>query len=199
MRYIVIDGPIGAGKSSVLSSLSSSYTVHPEPLEQWTLLKKAYEEPERFSFGLQVQVLWTMEHRKTYKMTAQRPFQLVERDAFAATHVFSYLAYESGNMCQEEHDFIVKMGDTQLKTSCRPIRILLDIDEETSISRIETRGRSAESSLQHEYARRVVRRYKALKDSGEHFDHVVDGTRSHEDVVREISRILDEEYGELLH
>ena len=197
-RNVVIDGAIGAGKSSVLTSMSPAYIVHPEPLEQWTLLKKAYEEPQRYTFGLQVQVLFTMEHRGTLMQQKGNPFQLVERDAFAATHVFSFLAHESGNMCQEEYDFIVKMGETHMKNTWRPIRILLDVDEETSISRIETRGRSAESSLQHEYARRVVRRYKELKDVGGHFDHVVDGTRPHEEVVREISCILDTEYAELL-
>lgn len=39
---IVIDGTIGAGKSTVLTKLKSEYNVKHEPQEKWTHLKDAY-------------------------------------------------------------------------------------------------------------------------------------------------------------
>jgi len=43
---IVIDGCIGAGKSTVLTKLKREYNVKQEPQEKWTHLKDAYERQD---------------------------------------------------------------------------------------------------------------------------------------------------------
>lgn len=63
---IVIDGCIGAGKSTVLTKLKSEYNVKQEPQEKWTHLKDAYDRqdfsPEKV-FLIQDQIIDTLVKR----------------------------------------------------------------------------------------------------------------------------------------
>ena len=56
---VVIEGNIGAGKSTVLRALLAlGYEVHPEPLEEWAeLLKKYHEAPAQNGYAFQSLVL----------------------------------------------------------------------------------------------------------------------------------------------
>ena len=92
---VTIDGLIGAGKSTLLKCLKDGrYKVTPEPVQEWSLLPKYYEDNERWCFTFQVQILLSM--AKAYTGGG-----IMERSPVSAL-AFIMLNKELGNLTEEE-------------------------------------------------------------------------------------------------
>ena len=57
--FIVIDGNIGSGKSTVLDNISRDYKVVKERISEWPL-EEFYKDPCKWAFPLQIKILQTM-------------------------------------------------------------------------------------------------------------------------------------------
>jgi deoxyadenosine/deoxycytidine kinase len=55
-RYIVVEGPIGVGKTSLVEMLVKDFGARPmyEAVEQNPFLERFYEEPAKFAFQTQL-------------------------------------------------------------------------------------------------------------------------------------------------
>lgn len=105
-RVIVIDGEIGAGKTTILSALSEALRrkgcrvgVAPEPVGKWRevgILGRFYQDPARYAYEFQTYTFVTriMATRKCVEETPNADVYLLERSILTDRHVFMELQRE---------------------------------------------------------------------------------------------------------
>lgn len=107
-KYFILEGNIGAGKSTFLKIIKDYLHIQvvPEPHEKWqkvggkyNLLEKFYHETNRWAYTFQTYAFVTRvveqeEHAK------KNPYQiqLLERSVFSDRYCFAHTAHENGHM-----------------------------------------------------------------------------------------------------
>lgn len=170
MRQFTVSGAIGAGKSTALAILGERYphiNVVQEAVDEWSLLKRAAEDPVRWSFAAQVQILVSLIARDN----PREGIVVCERDPSDCL-MFTQLAIDRGWVERKNFSTFNK-----LLASARPpvadASILLRVDADTSMARIRSRGRESEAGMDPEHARAVVEAYARREAAGE-YDLVID-------------------------
>ena len=90
---ITIEGNLASGKSTLVMRLQewSRIPTFLEPVDKWTLLCKFYEDPKRWSFTFNTEVLISMSKWK------HNDYQSIyERSPLSCRHVFTQLHVDSG-------------------------------------------------------------------------------------------------------
>lgn len=156
--YLVVEGPIGVGKTSLSARLSERYgaELHLEVVEENPFLAKFYTEPERYAF--QVQVFFLLFRFKQLSGINQAGL-------FTQNVVGDYLF---------DKDFIfaaMNLKDTEfelyqdLYTQLKPrlpvpdLVVYLRAEPPELLRRIALRQRSFESGMTPEYLTELTRRY----------------------------------------
>ena len=194
MYYIVVDGNIGSGKSTLIKNLKNIFKadniiICEEDINSWInsgWLEKYYEN-DRYSFGFQMKV--TLSHFKQIKEIKENHKNLdnkiiiTERSAFTSLHIFSKLLERTGKLDplevklhQEYFDF---MG-------CKPdLIICLDTTPENAFKRIIQRERSGEASISLDYIRKLDKEYKNLNENSYNVKTIyIDANNTQEKVTK---------------
>jgi deoxyadenosine/deoxycytidine kinase len=155
---VSIDGSIGAGKTSAICGAVAPYGIpfHLEPVEQWEfLLKKMYEDPQRWAMTFNVSVLLTMN-----RLAEQQQQEVVvhERSPLSCRYVFSELQHEMGFMTDEEMAIV---DDAFQQTSWVPdVLLYIRTSPEVAFARMRGRDRECEESVDMRYLRRLHLKYE---------------------------------------
>jgi len=149
-RYIVVEGVIGVGKTTLVSKLAAKRNARKilEIFEENPFLPKFYQDRPRYAFQTEMFFLLSRYRQQT---------DLKQQDLFAH-HTFSdYLfvktrLFASLTLSADEltlYDRVFSLLATQVP---RPdVVIYLHAPVETLLDRIKKRGRSMESSIEPEY------------------------------------------------
>lgn len=137
MRIAVL-GVMGAGKSTFAEALANrlGYKFHPEPYEESLFLRRCYDDPSRWAFHTQVEMvtLGIEQHRK--------------QGVLDGSHVLAYWLYSQLYLTEEERSVVSRMYRSMLKTVDNPdLTIYLKVDAKVLYDRVRTRGRSMENGL----------------------------------------------------
>lgn len=160
-RYIVIDGPIGVGKTSLATLLAQELNARLifERAEENPFLTDFYQDPARFSF--QTQIFFLMNRFSQQEEFSQHDLfnQVTISDyLFAKDRIFAYL-----NLNEHElglYEQIYRMIEPKI---VRPdLVIFLQADTETILRRIRQRARTFEQDVSYEYI-------EAVNDAYNHF------------------------------
>ena len=155
---ISVDGIIGAGKSTVLTSLKArGYSVFLEPFEKNPVLPLFYRDPQRFAAITQT-VFFPL--RVDLQMSIPcRGVHFIERSAYSDRYCFGEML--KSEMISEEWDGYCLFFDLlAAKFNLLPdITIILDIDPEICLQRIIERGREMEKGITIAYLQRLRRTY----------------------------------------
>jgi len=160
-RYIVIDGPIGVGKTSLATLLAQELNARLifERAEENPFLTDFYQEPARL--GFQTQIFFLMNRFSQQEEFSQHDLfkQVTISDyLFAKDRIFAYL-----NLNEHElglYEQIYRMIEPKI---VRPdLVIFLQADTETILRRIRQRARSFEQDVSYEYI-------EAVNDAYNHF------------------------------
>jgi deoxyadenosine/deoxycytidine kinase len=187
-RMILLEGNIGAGKSTVGRTLKESglFDFIEEPVEAWqdgfasNLLDAFYSDMERWAFTFQITAFVT--RAKTWQevlaLTSHRRVVL-ERSIFTDRYVFASNSHNLGGMTDVEWQVYCGLWDFLATNYCvEPDCILYyRTPAEVCLERVRVRARHEESSLSLEYLDQL----EALHDQWllEHPNAVVlDGTRT---------------------
>ena len=161
---ILFEGNIAAGKSTVGRRLAESelFGFVEEPVGAWiqdfeeNLLDLFYKDTSRWAFTFQLAAFTT--RAKTWtevlSMTDHRNVVL-ERSIYCDRYVFAKNCYQSGLMKKTEWQLYCKLWDWLESNWCtEPDKIVyLRTPAEVCLERIESRGRSEESTIPIEYLR----------------------------------------------
>ncbi len=151
---IIVDGIIGAGKSTVAAFLCEELglTFYEElnsndenGLAQ-RMLDRFYEDPERWSAI--IQVMFLNERFKSIKEIEASNKQAILDRSIYGDEIFAKTIHDRGQMTDDEFEIYQNVLSVMLKQIRAPeILIYLDVTVDTALERIKARDRSTEAEL----------------------------------------------------
>jgi len=177
---IVIDGNIGAGKTTQLGLLESKgWYVHREPIQDWPL-KEFYEDQVRWAFLLHMRILQKLEPIYTTKHV------IYERCMWSSRFVFWPLIQDKVHPTERDcYEYYFR------KVEWFPdIYIYLSKSPELAHEHIQKRNQTGDASVSLEYLRELDRKYMNLVEGTRAY--VIDANRTEGEIHEEICRILSE-------
>lgn len=187
---VSIEGLIGCGKSTLLSTLQSEtrIPIFLEPINQWTLLEKFYEDSSRWGFTFNVEVLFSMSkwRHNTYN-------SIYERSPSSCRHVFTQLQLEDGLINKKELDLFDKLF-AEFSWD-QDVIIYVKTSPEVCYERMKKGGRECEDTVPLEYLKKLDNKHddmlKLIKSEKPHIQQfIVDGNRDAISVYNDVSNIL---------
>ena len=156
--YLVVEGPIGVGKTSLAGRLSSRYgaELNLEVVEENPFLARFYQQPEAYSF--QVQVFFLLSRFKQLSALAQPGL-------FSGNVVSDYLfdkdfIFAAMNLKDAEFSLYQDLyAHLSPRLPVPDLVVYLRADTDELLRRITKRGRSFEHDMKAEYLADLTARY----------------------------------------
>lgn len=150
--YIAISGLIGAGKTTLATSLARELNVPVffEPVESNAYLADFYQDTAKYAFSMQIYLLNCRYHQQQ-KLVWGGKGGIQDRSIYEDS-IFAEMLWHGGQM--EERDFHTykQLLANMLNMMKRPNFIIhLDVTPEESFERIQRRGRECEKTITLEY------------------------------------------------
>lgn len=164
MATIVVEGPIGVGKTSLSRYLASALDARVvlEVVEENPFLADFYRDAERYAF--QTQVFFLLSRFRQHMALAQEA--LFHRHTVADYLFEKDFLFASLNLSGAEWELYRELFEQLRPRLPRPdLVVYLRADPELLLSRIAKRGRPFEDAIDPDYLRRIGEAYDA------HFRH----------------------------
>ncbi|MBM3403485.1 MAG: hypothetical protein FJY10_01185 [Bacteroidetes bacterium] len=158
-RYIVIEGNIGAGKTTLACKMSQQFNARLilEQFEENSFLPKFYENPARFAFPLELSFL-----AERYQQIKQ---QITNIDIFHPMTVADYfinksLIFASKTLEEDEFTLYSRLFHIIISVVPQPdLLVYLYVDIDRLIHNITQRGRSYEQKISPDYLEKIQKGY----------------------------------------
>lgn len=159
LNYIVIEGNIGAGKTTLSKMIAEEYNAKLilEQFEDNPFLPKFYKEPDKYSFQLELSFL-----AERYQQLNK---ELTSRDLFKTFTVADYyfmksLIFARATLKKDEYNLYRQIFDIIYKSIPKPdLYIYLHIDVDNLSNNIAKRGRDYEKEISQEYLLKLQEGY----------------------------------------
>ena len=159
--YIVIEGPIGSGKTTLARLLADKFSVNllSEKAEENPFLARFYQDAQRYALPTQLFFL--------FQRSAQIS-EMLQRDMFAHGTVSDFFLEKDSlfarlNLDDEEYALYSQIYQhLQLKASKPDLVIYLQTPVDALIDRIEERNVSYEQEMSREYIARLAEAYSGF-------------------------------------
>lgn len=159
-KYIVIEGNIGSGKTSLAQMLSQYYSCKLvlEEFAENSFLPKFYEQPERWAFPLEMSFLADRFHqmKKIFNQSDVENFQIVSDYLFDKSMIFASNTL-NGNEWQLYESFFTIINQSMPKPD---IILYLSNSIEGLQQNIKKRGRNYEQNIAPEYLEKIESGYR---------------------------------------
>ncbi len=159
IRYLVIEGNIGVGKTSLCHKIAKDYNAK-LILEQFAdnpFLPKFYENPERYSFPLELSFL--ADRYNQLKNSTDSP------DLFSDLIIADYffmksLIFSSSTLQEDEYKLYRQLFNIIYGSLPKPdLYVYLHKDVDNLLRNIKQRGREYEQSITPEYLKNIENGY----------------------------------------
>lgn len=170
-RRIIVEGNIGAGKSTFLRLLQENFSAHFifEPHEEWqnigghNLLDKFYTDKERWAYTFQSYAFITRMRADEYgEKKSNHDVHILERSVFSDRYCFAKNCFEMNVMSalewklyQEWFEWLIESRDYKPDGF-----IYLQTDPEICFERMQIRNRSEESAVSLEYLSMIHQKHE---------------------------------------
>jgi deoxyguanosine kinase len=158
-NYVVIEGNIGAGKTTLARRISDQFNARLilEHFADNPFLPKFYSEPDKYSFPLELSFL-----ASRYKQLKE---ELVPQDLFKAFTVADYyfmksLVFAASTLEGDEYNLYRQIFYIIYGSLPRPdIYVYLHLNPDRLLENIEKRGRNYETSITRDYLVKIQESY----------------------------------------
>lgn len=159
--FVVIDGLIGVGKSSLATSLAEylNYDVHLEPTDQNPFLQDYYKNPARWSFAMQMYLLSTRFASQQRAIWNTENGCIHDQSIFADM-VFAEVQKEQGLMTDCEYStYLSHVAILQNFIKKPDLILFLRAPLPVVMERIRKRNRATEDLIPLDYMKCLERHY----------------------------------------
>jgi len=161
-NYIVIEGNIGAGKTTLASRIAEEFNARLilEHFADNPFLPKFYDDPDKYSFPLELSFL-----ASRYRQLRE---ELEPQDLFSSFTVADYyfaksLIFAASTLKGDEYNLYRQIFYIIYSSLPRPdIYVYLHLNPDRLIRNIEKRGRRYEKSITIEYLQKIQESYFAF-------------------------------------
>ncbi len=158
LQYLVVEGVIGVGKTSLCNLLSKRLTgnVVLEKHEENPFLQDFYEDPQRFAFQTQMFFLLSR-YRQQQELNQQDLFHsvLISDYVFAKDRIFASITLDEREYMLYDH--VATLLEREIP---KPDQVIyLQSNTARLMSNIRKRKRSYEKKINEEYIRSLVEAY----------------------------------------
>ena len=158
-RYIVVEGPIGVGKTTLARVLAEEWQARAvlEQVDDNPILRRFYAEPEKAAFQAQLFFLLTR-YRQQQELAQQDLFRqsLVADYLFAKDLLFAQINLDSDELALYRQLFNM-LGARLPKPD---LVVYLQARPDVLMARLRKRSRDYERQITPEYIRRIAEAYK---------------------------------------
>jgi len=160
--FVGIAGNIGVGKTTFTKIVADQMNWSPfyESVNDNPYLEDFYGNMERWSFNLQI---YFLHHRfKVHQEMTQSPFGVIQdRTIYEDVEIFARNLYEMGNMDDRDWKNYSDLFSVMTSFLRKPdLIIYLRASVDTLVSRIETRGRQYEKTIDRNYLEKLNYSYE---------------------------------------
>jgi len=176
MQYIVIEGNIGAGKSSLVNMLAADLGAR-IVLEQYAdnpFLPKFYDNPEKYSFALELSFLAERYRQLNENVTQPDLFQTL---TIADYYFVKSLIFARITLGDDEFNLYRQLFNIIWQNIPMPsLYVYLHSSVERVMRNIKTRGREYEQNIDAEYLTKIQNSYLDYFKTASRFPIVVINT-----------------------
>lgn len=156
MKYLVIEGNIGAGKTSLAQKIAEKHTAKKllEKFDDNPFLEKFYKAPDKYAFLLEL--YFFIGRYEQHKEFIQKSNGLVVADYYFAKS----LIFAEANLTEYEFDMYCRLFRMAYSTLSKPdLYVYLHADISKLLDNIKKRGRSYEKDIKAEYLKKIEQQY----------------------------------------
>lgn len=158
-QYIVVEGIIGAGKTSLATKLSTDFSSRLilEEFADNPFLPKFYEEPKRYAFPLELSFL--------SERFAQLKSEFQRQDIFQPQIVADYFLpkcqiFAKNNLEEDEYKLFLRLFEIMQGNVPNPnLLVYLYLSPEKALENIKKRGREYEQAMELSYLENIQQQY----------------------------------------
>ncbi len=158
-NFIVIEGNIGAGKTTLAKKFANEYNAQfiPEDFAENPFLPKFYKNPEKYSFPLELSFLADRFH--------QLNKEIRNRDLFKSFVISDYyftksLIFARNTLSEDEYSLYRRIFDIIYTSLPKPdLYVYLYLDIHNLMKNIKKRGRNYERDIKPEYLDKIQKGY----------------------------------------
>tara|TARA_B100000900_G_scaffold155908_1_gene132519 strand:- start:962 stop:1597 length:636 start_codon:yes stop_codon:yes gene_type:complete len=157
--YIVIEGNIGVGKTSLVKLLTEEYSAHSffEEFSENPFLPKFYENPEKHAFPLELSFLAERYHQLKKELNTHNIFHntIISDYYFVKSLIFAQI-----NLPEDEFKLYKNLFNIILQKLPKPnLFVYLYADVNSLQNNIKGRARSYESNISASYLEKINKGY----------------------------------------
>lgn len=178
LNYLVIEGNIGAGKTSLAKKIAMDYNANLilERFANNPFLPKFYKDPERYSFPLELSFL-----ADRYKQLKEDlgSYDLFKTFTVADYYFMKSLIFSSATLPEDEFHLYRQLFYIIYNSLPRPdLFVYLHVETDRLLDNIRERGRSYEQDISAEYLDKIRNGYfEFFKQHSEYRFLIIDVTR----------------------
>lgn len=158
-NYVVIEGNIGAGKTSLVNLLAEKYHGRSilESFADNPFLPRFYKEPQRFAFSVELFFLAERYHQLNTDLLQQ---SLFNEQTFSDYFLSKSLIFAQANLDTDEFDLFFRMYKIMMLQLPKPdLLVYLHRDVDELQYQIFKRGRDYETDISDDYLTKIQNAY----------------------------------------
>lgn len=159
MSYIVIEGNIGAGKTTLVNKIAPALNARIvlEEFKENPFLEKFYQNPQRYAFQLEMAFLADRYHQLQESLKPD----LFHQQIVADYAPFKNLIFAQVNLSGEDFRLYKRLWDISFRHFPKPdVLIYIKKDMEVLLHQILQRGRPFEKNIEVSYLQKLEKAYR---------------------------------------